>query len=115
MNKDKNKTSDNDLIQAIYDAETFVHQGRVLGCDTAYLLRKAAERLSELTQPQPIETAPVDILISIKAEGLGSEYAVKRPEGDWFIPCLRKHISAEQMSHITQWLPSPWPTATLEG
>jgi hypothetical protein len=52
--------NDNDLIQAIYDAETFAHQGRVLDCDTAYFLRKAAERLAELTQPQPIETAPKD-------------------------------------------------------
>ena len=52
--------NDKELVQAIYTAEYAILEGWLLHIDDAEALRKAADRLEELTQPRPIETAPKD-------------------------------------------------------
>jgi hypothetical protein len=54
--------NDNDLIEELLANVNYAKCGYAVDDE---VMRKAAERLSELTQPQPIETAPVGIQLTV--------------------------------------------------
>ena len=114
------KTRDKKLIAALrLVASDYASEEGVIEA----LLNEAADRLAELTQPQPIETAPVGVLVRAFGGMIEDEHdeqnkntrgvTVMRdyPNGAWCVDC-----SFDVVIKPTHWLPCvKVDIATLEG